>query len=195
MTVRVGPPAAARASGTTAALDRVTIEASNGQIVIRADHQAWGGSFPGNAADTRVAVTLSTPAVRGVALIGSGTVRIDRLRGAAIDLSVGGPGRIDAAAIDADRLVLALSGAGALSVAGRAKQARVMLQGSGALDAAQLVVEDADVTSAGSGSIALAASRSAKVQSAGSGAVSISGKADCTVAQTGTGEVHCGRGP
>lgn len=192
VTVHLGPAAAARASGTGRALDGVTVTANDGTLVIRADHQAWGG-WPGGAQDDRVTIAVTTPSLRGVALIGSGAVHVDRMRGPALALSVGGSGAIDVAAVDADKLGLALSGSGGITVAGRARQANLLLQGAGDIDAAGLTAGDAVVSAMGSGNIALAATRSAKVQSGGSGDVTVSGTPACTVAQTGSGTVRCGR--
>jgi hypothetical protein len=192
VTLVTGGNAAARASGSEAALERVTVEVQSGQLKIHPNRSGWGG-YPGsNAGPLRIAV--STRDLRAATLIGAGTLRIDRVRGLRADLSVSGSGRIEAARIEADNLNIGIIGSGRIAAAGTARQVRATVQGSADLDAAGLVADDLVLNAETAGSVAIGARRTAKVKSAGSGNVSVGGSPACTVAAAGAGEVRCGRG-
>ena len=191
--VRVGPPATARAQGPQTALDRLSVTSNDGMLVIRPDHNGWGG-WPGGQSEAKVVVTVTTRGLRSVALAGSGALDVDRMRAPEIQVGVTGSGDVSVGAVDADAVQLSIAGSGDIRIAGRTKQVRANVQGSGDIDAANLGAQDVIVAAAGSGDLALAASRSAKITSAGSGDVAVTGTASCTVSRVGSGDVSCGRG-
>jgi hypothetical protein len=191
--VRVGPAAAAQAHGPQNGIDRLEVVVNDGTLIIRTSRTAWGG-WPGEASEGKVAVAVTTPKLRALALAGSGSATVDHIRAPDVQLAVSGSGGIGVGAIEAETTSLAIAGSGGLKLAGTSKQARVSLQGSGDIDALGFSVQDATVTVAGSGDLRMAASRSAKVTSAGSGDITIDGTASCTVSRVGSGEVHCGKG-
>lgn len=193
VSVRVGPPATVRAQGRQIDLDRLSVEAAGGTLLIKPDRSGWGG-WPGAKSEEKVVVIVATRTLRAATMVGSGTIAVDRMRASSVQLGIAGSGDIGVGAIDADSVALSVIGSGNLKVAGRAKQARVNIQGSGDVDAAALEVQDATVTVAGSGDLKLAASRSAKIDSAGSGDIAVTGTAACTVNRAGSGDVTCGRG-
>jgi hypothetical protein len=189
--VRVGPSSAARATGDTSAIDRVTVEVQGTTLTVRPNKAAWGG-WPGSSAGS-VRIAVSTPALSAALLTGAGSIAIDRVKGTRLDLQLMGSGTISVDSADIESLAMSLTGSGNMRVAGRAEQARAILQGPGSLDGAALIAADAEVNAIGSGNLTLAAERSAKVVAAGSGDVTIGGKAACIVHQTGSGEVRCAR--
>jgi hypothetical protein len=189
--VASGGTASAHATGSTAALERVTIEVQSGVLKVRANRSAWGG-YPGDAAGP-VRIAVSTRDLRGATVIGAGTLRIDRVRGLRADLSVSGSGRIDIARVEADTLNLGIIGSGRIAATGSAKQVRATVQGSADLAAGALVADDLVLNAETAGNIAIAARRTAKVKSSGSGLVEVSGSAACTVTSLGAGQVRCGR--
>jgi hypothetical protein len=187
-----GGGSAARASGSEAALERVTVEVQSGVLKVHPNRSGWGG-YPGaNAGPVRIAA--STRLLRAATVIGAGTVVIDHIGGLRADLSVSGSGRIAVRRVDADTLMLGLIGSGRITAAGAAKQVRATIQGSGDLDAAALSADDLVLNAETAGTVAIAARRSAKLRSGGSGNVEVSGPAACTVTATGAGQVRCGRG-
>ena len=186
-----GATASARASGSEAALERVTVEVQSGLLKVHANRSGWGG-YPG--ADTGpVRILVSTRDLRAGTVIGAGTLRIDRLRGLRADLSVSGSGRIEAARVEADVLNLGIIGSGRIAAAGAAKQVRATVQGSADLAAPALAADDLVLNAETAGNVAIAARRTAKVKSGGSGRVEIGGSPACTVTATGAGPVRCGR--
>jgi len=190
VTVRTGLAPSARATGSTAALDRISISAQGSTLVIKPDNTAWGG-YPGGAIG-KVSVAVTMAGLSSVVLAGSGRVTIDRAKGQALELGLGGGGLITIGAVAVDRVNLTLTGAGIVTLAGRADLARVVLRGAGNLAAEGLTVRRADIVSAGAGAITLTATETAKVTAAGTGDVTVLGKAKCTVEATGAGNVTCG---
>ena len=186
-----GRASSAMASGSSAAIERVSIEVQGRTLRVRANRSAWGG-YPGEGAGP-VHILLSTQGLRGASLAGSGRLSIDKARTMRFDASVSGSGQIDVGNIEADTLAVALLGLGTISVGGKAKSLRATLGGAGDLDAEALSVEDAQIDASTSGSIAVAVRRAATVTSSGQGDIKIIGNPACTVKSSGSGQVLCGK--
>jgi hypothetical protein len=191
VTLVTGAGAAARASGSEAALARVTVEVQSGVLKIHPNRSGWGG-YPGDNPGA-VRIALSTRELRAATVIGAGALAVDRVRGLRADLSVSGSGSIGVQRVEADVLMLGLIGSGRIAAAGVAKQVRATVQGSGDLAAAGLAADDLVLNAETAGTVAIAARRTAKVKAGGSGNVDVSGPAACTVTATGAGQVRCGR--
>ncbi|HEX8513793.1 MAG TPA: head GIN domain-containing protein [Allosphingosinicella sp.] len=190
VTLTMGRSSGARAEGSAEALDHVSIDVQGGTLRVRRNRSAWG-THPGAGAGP-VAVTLTARDLRSAAVVGSGSLDIDRARGLRIDLSVSGSGRLNVAAVEADNLVVGLLGGGRITLAGRTRQLRATVQGSGDLAASGLSADDALIRSDTAGSVAVAVARSAKVTATGAGDVEILGSPACTVEAKGSGRVTCG---
>jgi len=185
-----GRPSAARASGSTESLDRVVIDVNGGTLRIRRNRDYWGGND--GAQEGVVTIELTTRELRSARLIGPGTLAIDRLQGLRADIAVEGSGRLTAANVAADNLSIGLAGSGRIELAGTAGTLRADIQGSGDVDGARLIAQEATLTTTTTGTIALAAARAANVTALGVGNVTISGRAACTVRGPGAGQVRCG---
>jgi len=183
---------AARASGTAAALDEVVARVDGRTLVLRRGTGGWGG-YPGGQRGP-VSIAVSVPQLASASLTGAGSLTIDAMRGQRLDLVVDGSGALRVGRIETDRLTATVVGAGAMALGGQAAEARIIVRGSGGLDAPQLSVADANVTADGAGSVRLAARRTANVQASGGGSVLVSGSPACTVRNSGAGEVTCGAG-
>ena len=190
VTVTSGGAPAARATGSPAGLDTVTVRVDGRTLVIQRNTNAWGG-FPGQDRG-RVTIAVTTPGLVAALLAGSGQLDVDAMRYAKIDLQVTGSGRIALHRLETDRLGALVTGSGGLAIAGRAATAQLTLNGSGQIDAGKLEAGDATVTATGSGDVALAVRRAANVQATGSGDVTIGGMPACTVRRLGSGNVICG---
>lgn len=185
----LGAPSSATASGTTDALDRVTIDVQGQTLRIRRNRQAWGGR-PG--ADVGpVTIRLATRNLRSARLIGPALLEVDGVRGLNVELSVEGSGRIRAANVAADNLSLALLGSGGLDVAGTAKALRGDFQGTGNVEAARLIAQNARVTTTTVGTVALTVNGPASVTANGLGDVAVFGRPACTVTGLGAAQVRC----
>ena len=191
VTLTTGGPSHARAVGSQAAIDRVSIELFGRVLKVRTNRSAWGG-YPGAAVGS-ARIELGTRILTGATVIGSGRLAIDRVRGLKVDLAVSGSGHLAVAAVDADTLVVGLLGSGAIELGGKAKMLRATVQGSGDLDGTAFIAEDAVLTADTAGRIAIGAGRTVKVTAIGPGEVHIAGKAACTSAGPAAGAVVCGR--
>jgi len=190
VSVRTGLAPSARATGSTASLDRISIAVQNTTLVIKPDNTAWGG-YPGGAIG-KVSVAVTMASLSSVGLAGSGKLAVDRVKGQALEIGLGGAGVVTIGELAVDKVNLTLTGSGNISLAGRADQARLVLRGAGNLTADKLSVRQAEIVSAGAGAVTLTASETAKVTAAGTGDVTVLGKAKCTVEATGAGNVTCG---
>lgn len=192
VTVSTGRSSGARAEGSAEALDRVSVDVQSGTLRVRRNRSAWSG-YPGEGGGP-VSIALTTRDLRAAAVIGSGSLEIDRVRGLRVDLSVNGSGRLTVAAVEADNLVLGLLGGGRITLAGRAKQLKATVQGSGDLHAAELSADDAQILSDTAGNVSVAVARTARVTATGAGDVEIIGTPSCTVEAKGSGAVLCASG-
>lgn len=193
VTLRVGPPPAATATGDMRAIDRLSVTVQGRTLIVRTDSSGWGGwngESPG-----RVTLAVTTPVLTSALLGGSGALAIDRAKAMRFELGVSGSGSVAIDALAADRLALTLVGTGKVSIAGSVAQTRATLQGAGLIDAAKLASDDLDLGVSGSGDARFAARRTARVSAAGSGNVTVTGSAACTVNSVGSGEVRCGKAP
>jgi hypothetical protein len=189
--VRVGGSPSARATGPKDALDRLSVDASGGTLVVKSLPGGWGGWPTGSHGP--VVIEVSVPALRGLSITGSGDVTVDRVRGDALDLAQSGSGSLDIGGIDVGTITAVMTGSGDMSLAGKARTASATLTGSGDLKASGLLVDDAQTKLVGSGDLSLGARHVVKVLLAGSGDVTIAGPAACAVTRSGSGDVHCAK--
>ncbi len=180
----------ARVYGSQRAIEGVLVEVQGRTLIVKRNSQNWGG-YPGQSAGP-VEIRLSTPGLRTAAMNGAGSLAIDTLRGASIDLTVSGSGLISVAALQADRLNVAIVGAGHAELAGKAAIAQILVRGTGGVDGAALSVKNAKIGAEGPVDIKLAATSSANIVANGSGSITVTGNPACTVKSTGSGNVSCG---
>lgn len=188
--LRTGLSSGAAATGSPQALDRVKIEVQGRTLRIRPNRSAWGG-YPG-AATGPVTIQATTRDLSHVIVGGSGSLDIDRVKGLRLDLSVVGASHLAVASVDADNLLVGLVGSGRITLAGKARQLRATVQGSGDFDGRSLSADDAQLTADTAGGVAVRAVRTAKVNARGLGDVEILGSPACTVEALGAGTVVCG---
>lgn len=190
VTVATGKGSGAVATGSTQALDRVSVAVEGRTLRIRPNRSAWG--TPPKPGEGAVSIALTTHELSAVTVAGSGSLRVDRVKAMRFDAALSGSGRLAIGSVEADRLNVQLLGSGGISLAGKAKLFKAAVSGQGALDAAKLATDDAEVSADTSGAIALGVRRSAKIASSGAGDVTIAGSPACTVTGLGAGRVSCG---
>lgn len=186
----VGHSSSATASGSQAALDRISIDTNGDTLRIRRNRTSWTGN-PGVQAGP-VTVELTTRLLRSARLIGPATLEIERAEGLRVDLVVEGSGRLRASDVEADNLSIGLAGSGTLELSGTAEVLNADIQGTGDVDAANLRAENATIVTGTSGEFALEVTRAATVSAFGLGNVEIAGDGDCTVRGPSAGLVRCG---
>jgi hypothetical protein len=187
-----GRSSSAAASGSQAALDRLSVDVSGQTLRIRRNRQYWGGTSSGQQGPLEI--ELVTRTLRSARLIGPARLDVDRVEGLRVDLIVEGAGTLRASNVAADNLSLGLAGSGRIEVAGTAKALIADVQGTGDLDAARLLAENARITTTTTGTVDLAVTRAADVNALGLGVVTISGRPACTVHGINADQVRCGDG-
>lgn len=180
----------ARASGSNAALERISVSVQSGTLVIKPYKSGWGG-WPGEDPG-QVTVRVTTPTLISAALTGSGQLRINKIRAARLGAFLAGSGQLSIVSVATDRLTLVQSGSGEMSVSGTSLLADISMSGSGSLKTDALSVGDLKFVARSSGSAVIAARRSAKVDASGSGSVTVTGNPACTGTNVGSGTVVCG---
>lgn len=185
----VGRASSAVASGSQAALDRVSIDVSGQTLRIRRNRSSWAGNS--GAQEGPLTVELATRNLRSARLIGPASLDVDRAAGLRVDLIVEGSGRLRAAHVEADNLSIGLAGSGRLEIAGTAETLSADIQGTGDVDASRLRAENATIIAGTTGEVALQVARAATISAYGLGNVAIAGNADCTIRGPSADLVRC----
>ncbi|WP_420142421.1 head GIN domain-containing protein [Sphingomonas sp.] len=185
--VHTGGRPAVRADGTDKALERLEVTVRGGELVIGTRQGSWWNWGSG----MKAVIDVTVPALTGVSLSGPGNLSVDRVRAGAFSATLSGPGDINIGALQADSVTIGLSGPGGVTVAGRARTARIRLSGPGDVRAGGLVVRDADLSLSGPGDISIGATGSARGTLSGPGDIHVQGGATCQIRKSGPGDVHC----
>jgi hypothetical protein len=108
-------------------------------------------------------------------LNGSGSIDADTLQSGGGSITVNGSGRVHAGRVQGERVTAHLNGSGQLHLAGAVRSLQAHSSGSGQLDLADLVSEEAELWSTGSGGITANVKRSLVAQNGGSGGIRVYG--------------------
>lgn len=183
-------PVSAVASGPQDAIDRLSVEADNGRLII--SQRQFAGDEKRRGPRGPVVVRVNAANLNSATLAGAGSLRIDKLKGQRVMVGLRGPGRLTVGQIGADRLSVAMVGNGTMMLGGAAKNAQITLSGAGAVDAGALAVDELISDSEGAGDHILRAVKSAAITARGIGKTVVLGKPVCTVRNVGSGSVTCG---
>ena len=185
MTTGVAP--FARATGSTQALDGVTIEV-NGQILSVRRNPSTASGYPGQPAGP-VEIEVGSHDLRSAIVVGSGSLDINTVRSLSFSLNVEGAGAARVGKLDVDQLKLSASGTASTSLAGSAKAATLLVRGISSLDGTSLTVKDAVIGSEGPAMVRVNVSNTAKVEAKGASQVVLDGGPACTVTASGSATV------
>jgi hypothetical protein len=188
VTLRTNVAPFAKASGTQASLDGVSIKVEGRTLIVRTDSGGGWGGYPGEGRGP-VTITLGTHELATAWVNGAGALLIDKVKGLSFDLAIQGSGvaRIDAANVD--QLRIGLSGSASSRIAGKALKLTATVRGSSSLDAEGLSVKDAVIGAEGPALVRAAISGTAKVDALGLASVAITGSPSCTVKAQGSSTV------
>ena len=178
----------ARASGSQASLDGVSIKVEGRTLVVRSDSSGGWGGYPGEGRGP-VTIEVGTHELSNAWINGPGALFIDRVKGLSFDLAIQGSGVARVDAVDVDQLRLGISGAASSRVAGRALKLTATVRGSSSLDAEALEVRDAVIGAEGPALVHANVSGTAKVDALGLAAVTLAGSPSCTVKTQGSSTV------
>lgn len=177
----------ARATGSPAALNGVSVEVQGQTLVVRRNPGSWGG-YPGESPGP-VDIALGTHELSTAWLNGAGSLVIDKVKAQSFDLSVQGPGSIAVERLTVDRLKAGLSGSGSAVLGGTAATVTAIVRGTSSLDASALTAKDAIVGAEGVAVVKLTATNTAKVDTQGTSTVELGGRPACTVRALGSAVV------
>jgi hypothetical protein len=187
VTLTSGSSPYARATGSPAALDAVSVDVQGETLIVRRNPSAWGG-YPGERPGP-VELSVGTHDVTSGWVNGDGALAIDKVTGQSFQLSVEGAGSASVDALAVDKLQADLRGSGSIKVGGRAAIVRLGVNGPGSIDAAGLSAKDAHVEAAGNAVVTLTATNTAELRTAGNASVDLSGRPACTVHASGSSSV------
>ena len=188
VTVEVGVPPYARATGSPAALDTVQVEMQGRTLIVRPNRSSWGG-YPGRS-DGPVEVLIGTHELSRVGVIGAGSIIIDKVKGPSFDLAIDGSGSAQIGAVTVDRLKVNMFGAATARLGGTAAMFDGVVRGAGALDALELGVKDAKIGAEGTVSVSATVTGTAKVQAQGPAVVNFAGRPACETKASGSASVN-----
>jgi hypothetical protein len=178
----------ARASGTQASLDGVSIKVEGRTLIVRTNTSAGWGGYPGEGRGP-VTIELGTHDLSTAWVNGAGALFIDKVKGLSFDLAIQGAGvmRIDSA--DVDQLRVGLSGSASSRLAGRAARLTATVRGTSSLDAESLAIKDAVIGAEGPAMVRASVSGTAKVDALGLASVALTGGPSCTTKTQGSATV------
>lgn len=181
------------ANGPQGGIDRLTVEVNGQTLRIRRNRNGWTGT-PG-AQQGQVEIAVTTRSLRSARLIGPGRLEIDRLSGLRADLGVEGSGELVVGNVATDTLNMRLVGSGRLEARGRTGALNGAFEGSGNVEAGQLLAQDLTVATTSFGRVSLNAARTARITANGRGEVSVAGRPSCTLRGQSADLVRCGPTP
>lgn len=177
----------ARGTGSSAALQNISVRVENNVLTIGTSQSSWGG-YPGKNAGP-VEIFVGTHELNSAFVVGAGSLDIDKVKGFDFLLTVQGAGGAKIDEVEVDRLTLGVAGTGMIAASGRAKTLDAAIRGSSALEAGNLTVKDMKLAVDGGGSAAATVTNSATVTGAGSGQIALAGNPSCQLKLTGTGTI------
>lgn len=187
VTLTTGVAPFARATGSSAALDRLAIDVRGNTLVVRstlAATDAYPGANPGP-----VEIVVGTHDLRAASLSGSGLLAIDRVRGLSFDLAVHGSGVGTIGRVRVDQLKVNLGGTASATLAGEAPNLTAIVRGMSSLDAAALKTKDATLGAEGAATIKADVRNAVKLDASGPATVTLTGKPACTSRVSGSASV------
>ena len=185
--LRTGIAPFARASGSSAALDRVAIEVRGDTLVIHNNLDSWGG-YPGKDPGP-VEISLGTHDLTDVWINGSGSLSIDRVKGLAFGLSLQGSGSAEIEEADVDQLNASVAGTASAMLRGKAARLTAVVRGISSLDAAKLTTKDAVIGAEGAAKVTAEISDSATIDASGPATIDLAGHPACTLRVNGSAGV------
>jgi hypothetical protein len=177
----------ARATGTAASLDGVSVKVEGRTLVIREGTGGWGG-YPGERRGP-VTIDVGTHDLSAIYINGPGALDVDKVKGLSFEISIQGSGMARIDAVDVDQMKVGVAGAGTTRLAGRAARLTATVRGTSAFDGDSLSVKDAVIGAEGPSTVRAQVTNSARVDANGLVSVTLTGEPACTVKARGSANV------
>ena len=178
----------ARATGTAASLDGVSVKVEGRTLVIREGTGGWGG-YPGEGRGP-VTIEVGTHDLNAIYINGPGALEVDRVKGLSFELSIQGSGMARINQVEVDQMNVGVAGAATTRLAGRAAKLTATVRGTSAFEADGLRVSDAVIGAEGPSTIRAQVTNSARVDASGLVSVTLTGDPACTVKARGSARVE-----
>lgn len=178
-----GSAFAVTVDGSDTAKDRMRFDRDGDSITIGRMDGKWSDS-------DKATVRITLPKTSGLTLAGSGRLSSESLTGTA-DINVLGSGTLKIDRVAAEELDVAVAGSGSLTASGTADTLDLSIMGSGNSDMSGLEVTTADVSVMGSGNASFASDGTVDASIMGSGSITVKGRATCEVSSMGSGKLRC----
>ena len=136
-----------------------------------------------------IKIKVSMPALNNIALRSSGDILLENWKAGSLDLLVSGSGTIKALAIKADKIKAMIDGAGELSISGQSSNLKADIDGSGTIEAGDLITASANTSINGSGDIKVHVTKLLHATVSGSGTITYMGNPKLTSSVSGAGEI------
>ena len=185
--LKTGVAPFAKASGSSAALNAISIDMLGQTLVVRRNPSSFGG-YPGENPGP-VEISIGTHDLSTAWLNCTGSLSIDSVKGPSLDLSVQGSGSVLVGKVTVDRLRVGITGTGSARVGGNVGDASVIVRGAGAFDGTYLIAKDSTIGAEGSADVRLNTTGTAKVDTSGTSSVTLGGGPACTIRSAGSAVV------
>ena len=182
----------ARATGTPASLDGVSVKVEGRTLVIREGTGSWGG-YPGEGRGP-VTIDVGTHDLTAIYINGAGALDVDQVKGLMFEISIQGAGMARIDRVDVDQMKVGVAGAGTTRLAGRAAKLTATVRGTSTFEGDGLSVADAVIGAEGPSVVRARVTNSAKVDANGLVSVTLTGDPACTVKARGSANVVGCRG-
>lgn len=188
VTLKTGVAPFARATGTAASIDGLSMKVEGRTLVIRTGSGGWGG-YPGEGRGP-VTIEAGTHDLAAAYINGPGSLEIDRVKGLAFEISIQGSGTARIDGVDVDQMKVGVSGTGASRLSGRTAKLTATIRGTSAVEAEGLRATDAIIGAEGPSTIRIQVTNSAKIDASGLVSVSVSGNPACSVRARGSANIE-----
>lgn len=188
VTLTTGIAPFAKASGSSRAIDKLSLRVEGRTLVIKAaPNSGWGG-YPGEG-DGPIEISIGTHELSAVSVNGGGAINVNHVEGLKFEAAAQGAGSIAIDNVEVDQFNLSLAGTASARLAGKSGKATLMVRGISALDAEGLAVKDAIIGAEGPAVVKVTATDTAKVNAVGVGSVILGGNPACTLSVQGSATV------
>lgn len=177
----------ARASGSAAAIDGLSVEIQGRTLVVRQNNGGWGG-YPGESRGP-VTIELGTHELSAAYVNGAGSLDIDKVSGLNFSVDINGPGMVTIGRAEVDQLRVGVVGSGTAKLAGTAKKLTALVRGASSFEGEGLSATDAVIGVEGPSIVRTEVSNSAKVSASGLASVTLAGDPACTIRAQGSANV------
>ncbi len=189
--LQTNKPVSARATGDKRQLDYVRLERTGTTLRVRL--QEAPGSDRAKPMSEPLVITLANRHLHRAVLRGNAKLDVDTMAssdGAGVLIS--GSGIVNVGRVTADRFEVQIIGNGQLSIgSGTVREGKVHIDGNGIYTAPDMSFRKLALTQYGNGKSSASIVEMAEITNNGSGSISIGGKGNCFIRQAGAAQITC----